>query len=100
MSELTTSISRGMEYNSDNGRHDPSAEKSLAKPDRTAMTVPLICAALSLLCLVIITFAEEPWFAMAGFVGGYSLFWISLSHQKMSSVPHSFALPGPYFANK
>jgi hypothetical protein len=70
----------------------PSAEKSLAKPDQTAMTVPLICAALSLLCLVIITFAEEPWFAMAGFVGGYSLFWISLSHQKMSSVPHSFAL--------
>jgi hypothetical protein len=45
----------------------------------TLMTVPLGCAALSSLCVVIMSFVEYPWFAAAGFVVAYSLFWISLS---------------------
>jgi hypothetical protein len=36
-------------------------------------------AALSSLCVVAITFADYPWFAVAGFVATYTLFWLSLS---------------------
>ena len=44
----------------------------------TLMTVPL-GAALSSLCVLIMSFVEYPWFAAAGFVAAYSLFWIGLS---------------------
>jgi hypothetical protein len=43
------------------------------------MIVPLASAALSSLCVVMMTFVEYPWFAASGFVAAYSLFWISLS---------------------
>ena len=57
------------------------ANPSLAQAGRTAMAIPLFSAALSLLCLVTICFIQEPWFAVAGFVAAYSLFWVSLSRQ-------------------
>jgi hypothetical protein len=81
VNQPTTSILSGMRYNSDAPRLEPLAGTFSAKTNPTAMTLPLISAALSSLCLVIISFAEYPWFAAAGFVAAYSLFWISLFHQ-------------------
>jgi hypothetical protein len=78
MNQLTAFALSSMRYNSDN---QASAERVSTKANATAMTLPLISAALSSLCLVIISFADYPWFAVAGFVAAYSLFWISLSHQ-------------------
>jgi hypothetical protein len=81
MNQPTTTTLMGMRYNSDDLQHEALAERFSAKTNSTAMTLPLISAALSSLCLGIISFAEYPWFAVAGFVAAYSLFWISLSLQ-------------------
>jgi hypothetical protein len=79
MDQPTTSTLSGMRYTSDALRHEPLAETFSANP--TAMTLPSISAVLSSLSVVIISFAEYPWFAVAGFVAAYTLFWISLFHQ-------------------
>jgi hypothetical protein len=59
--------------------HDIAAKRSIANTVATAVAVPLGSAALSSLCVVAITFADYPWFAVAGFVATYTLFWLSLS---------------------
>jgi hypothetical protein len=83
MNRPISSLLSGMRYNSNAPRHEPLAFS--AKASQTAMTLPLISAALSLLCLVIIFFVEDPWFAVGGFVVAYTLFWISLSHQTLAT---------------
>jgi|HubBroStandDraft_6_1064221.scaffolds.fasta_scaffold1282286_2 hypothetical protein len=81
MNQPTTTTLSGMRYNADALRDEGLAETFSAKTNLTTMTLPLISAALTSLCLGIISFAEYPWFALAGFVAAYSLFWISLFHQ-------------------
>ena len=44
----------------------------------TPKTIPLAGAALSSVCIVLMSFVDYPWFGVAGFVGAYTLFWISL----------------------
>jgi hypothetical protein len=43
-----------------------------------ATLIPLGTAALSSLCVVLMSLVEYPWFAAAGFVVAYGLFWLSL----------------------
>jgi hypothetical protein len=81
MNQPTITTLSGMRYTSDALRDEGLAETFLAKTNEIAITLPSISAALSSLCLGIISFAEYPWFAVAGFVAAYSLFWISLSQQ-------------------
>jgi hypothetical protein len=59
--------------------HETRAQRSLVKAVGTPITVPLASAALSTLCVVTMVSSEYPWFAVAGFVAAYTLFWISLS---------------------
>jgi hypothetical protein len=81
MSQATTSIMSDTRYTPRYFESVPRAEKSLAQAGPTAMALPLFSAVLSLLCLVTICFIQEPWFAFAGFVAAYSVFWVSLSRQ-------------------
>jgi hypothetical protein len=57
---------------------EASAKRSLEKT-AGMMAVPLGSAVLSSLCIVMISFVEYPWFAAAGLVATYTLFWFSLS---------------------
>jgi hypothetical protein len=43
------------------------------------LAIPLGTAILSSLCVVLMTFVDYPWFAAAGLVVAYTLFWFSLS---------------------
>ena len=54
--------------------HETRVQRS---PLGTPITVPLASAALSSFCVVTMVFNEYPWFAVAGFVAAYTLFWIS-----------------------
>jgi hypothetical protein len=67
MTQHTTSMLSGTRF------------KFAHETEGTPLTFPLGSAALSSLCVVIMSFVEYPWFAAAGFVAAYSLFWISLS---------------------
>ena len=73
-----SSMLSGMRFDPRYFRHETSAQGSLAKTAGT-MAVPLGGATLSSLCIVMITFADYPWFAPAGLVATYTLFWFSLS---------------------
>jgi hypothetical protein len=42
-------------------------------------TIPLASAALSSVCIVLMSFVDYPWWGAAGFAGAYTLFWISLN---------------------
>jgi hypothetical protein len=66
--------------------HETGAQGSCAKATQTPMTVPIASAALSSRCIVTMAFVEYPWFAVAGFVAAYGLFWISLSGAAISQA--------------
>ena len=80
----TTSILGGARFSPNYFWHESAAKKSLVKTHGAAMTVPLVSASLSMLCLAITLFVEDPWFAVAGFAAAYGLFWISLPHQTVT----------------
>jgi hypothetical protein len=71
----TTSMLAGAESDAGYFGHDTTPKRFIAK----AVRVPLGSAAVSSLCVVAITFMDYPWFAAAGFVATYTLFWLSLS---------------------
>jgi hypothetical protein len=73
-----SSMLSGMRFDPRYFRHETSAQKSLAKTAGT-IAVPLGGAILSSLCIVMMTFVDYPWFAAAGLVATYTLFWFSLS---------------------
>jgi hypothetical protein len=64
--------------------HEAAAERPLAKAAGEATVVSLGSAALSSLCVVIVAFVDYPWFAAAGFVAAYTLFWFSLAIPQLS----------------
>ena len=63
--------------------HETRVQRS---PLGTPITVPLASAALSSFCVVTMVFNEYPWFAVAGFVAAYTLFWISLSTRAIAQL--------------
>jgi hypothetical protein len=75
---MNRSILRGATLSADYLWHEAPATKSLLKTQVMAIAVPLASAVLSVLCLAIMCFVDDPWFAAAGFVPAYSLFWASL----------------------
>jgi hypothetical protein len=73
-----TSMLSGTRFDPRYFGHETAAKRSLAKT-AGAMVVPLGSAVLSSLCIVLISLVDYPWFAAAGFVVAYTLFWFSLS---------------------
>ena len=69
---------RATRFDSRHFGREIAAKGALAKTAGT-VAIPLGMATLSSLCVVAITFADYPWFAVAGFVATYTLFWLSLS---------------------
>jgi hypothetical protein len=58
--------------------HETAANGSLAKTAGT-IAIPLGTAALSSLCVLLMTSVDYPWFAAGGLAVAYTLFWFSLS---------------------
>ena len=68
----TTSMVAATRFNS--GYFGRKATSRMSTPK----TIPLSGAALSSVCIMLMSFVDYPWFGVAGFVGAYTLFWISL----------------------
>jgi hypothetical protein len=75
----TTSVLGGTRFDSRYFGYETVAKRLSAKTATTATAIPFVSAAASSLCIAIIPFVDYPWFAAAGLVAAYSLFWISLS---------------------
>ena len=74
----STSMLSGTRFGPRYFGRETTARGPLAKTAGT-MAVPLGTAVLCSLCIVMISFADYPWFAAAGLVVAYTLFWFSLS---------------------
>jgi hypothetical protein len=79
MNQPTTSASPGTRFPTDYFGHETAAMKSPVQADGMLVTFALGNAALSAICLVLMCFLANPWFAAPVFVTTFSLFWINLS---------------------
>jgi hypothetical protein len=79
MSQPTISASPGTRFTTDYFGHETAAMKSAVQSDGILVTFTLANAALCAICLVLMCFLANPWFAAPVFVATFGLFWISLS---------------------
>jgi hypothetical protein len=79
MNQPTTAASPGTRFATDSFGYETAAMKSAVQPDGILVTFALGNAALSAICLVLMCFLANPWFAAPVFVTTFSLFWINLS---------------------
>jgi hypothetical protein len=77
----TTSMVAATRFNSSYFGSEATSRISIPK------TIPLVSAALSSVCIVLMSFVDYPWFGATGFVGVYTLFWISLSAIRSAEAP-------------
>jgi hypothetical protein len=82
MNQPTISASPGTGFTTDYFGHEIAAMKSAAQSDGMLGTFALGNAVLCAICVVLLCFLENPWFAATVFVGTFSLFWINLSGAK------------------
>jgi hypothetical protein len=80
----TTSIVSGMRSGLHYFGRETTARRSPAATVRAANAVSLGGAALSSLFVVMVCFSDDPWFAAAGLVAAYVVFWISLPVKQLA----------------
>ena len=84
-----TSVLDGTRFDSRSFTHETAAKRLFARTAATPTAIPLVSAAVSSLCIAIITFVDYPWFAAAGLAADLAgLFSADLDHPARQPGQH------------